>query len=731
MLKISYLDFDLLIERMGESYKARIVNSPSGQATSPFTIPITSSELEKFFSLMGRPRNFVRRLESPAIKIAKDIGGRLFNAVFKNEVRSCLERSIDEANRKGSGLRIKLRLSDVPELGDLPWEYLYNPTLNRFLSLSIETPIVRYLELPELIPQLKIELPLRILVMISNPDNYQKLDAEHEWDNLKKALIRLERQKIVEMDRLENSTLTSLEEQLKQKEYHIFHYIGHGGFDKQASDGVLIFEDEKNEGFPVSSQKLGFLLHDHRSIRFVFLNACEGARTSTIDPFAGVAQSLVQQGIPAVIAMQFVISDRAAILLAQKFYKALGNGRPVDASLSEARKEIFMKGNSIEWGTPVLYMRSPDGYIYRIPKRKDKVLRIQKRPLLSTRIFIVLIMLIIPIYLSLSKPKLNIIFDLSTRYIKLKLNYSNPIGKEIKLLENQSIHTHYLNTNGFKPFEISTEISNGKGLKKYKIDPQNNDKNYLELITDSEPFSINSLTYNGLTQLELSVGDAFNSLHFKSVEQSDIPWNVYAGIILPNTYNIRRGECKIFSLSTDAQPILVDELQIKSPLTRTRKLVLENNDKKFDLDLDKENIFTLKNLDLLDFQILRYDYFTNKEVSELITGTYTLLNLNDTSSHKILPQDSIAFKAEKLILCELKVLNKSIVAKIEGKFSSFKICKLDDCDEKIPSKLSKLINSKFGYIISFIYSLLSLLILLWEKIFKRIFSMSKNIMLKE
>jgi hypothetical protein len=91
------------------------------------------------------------------------------------------------------------------------------------------------------------------------------------------------------------------------------------------------------------------------------LNACEGARTSRSDPFAGVAQSLVQQGIPAVVAMQYEITDEAAITFSRELYGAIVDGYPIDAAVAEARKAIFAKGNDVEWGTPVLYLCSPDG----------------------------------------------------------------------------------------------------------------------------------------------------------------------------------------------------------------------------------------------------------------------------------------------------------------------------------------------------------------------------------
>jgi tetratricopeptide (TPR) repeat protein len=118
----------------------------------------------------------------------------------------------------------------------------------------------------------------------------------------------------------------------------------------------------------VPAQFLGTLLHDHRPLRLAVLNACEGARASRADPFAGTAQSLVQQGIPAVIAMQFEVTDEAAICFTREFYSAIAVGYPVDAALAEARKAIFAEVSEIEWGTPVLYMRSPDGLIFEVEK---------------------------------------------------------------------------------------------------------------------------------------------------------------------------------------------------------------------------------------------------------------------------------------------------------------------------------------------------------------------------
>ncbi len=363
---MTYLDFDLLLERSEEKYKAQVVYSPAGTSSRLFQLPFSKMELENFLLKIGRPKRSTRRVDAPELAAAKIFGASLFKAIFDDQLGECLRSSTDEAVRQGCGLRLKLRMTEVPELADIPWEFMYNPGLDRFLCLSTETPVVRYLDLPERVQPLEVKPPIKLLVMISSPSNYPPLDVEQEWAKLKQALIDLERHKIVELERLNEATLRALQQRLRQQQFHIFHYIGHGSFDEKAQDGVLILEDENRLGRPVSGKYLGTLMRDERSLRLALLNSCEGARTSNTDPFAGAAQSLVQQGIPAVIAMQFEVSDETAITLSREFYAALADGYPVDAALTEARKAIFAQGKEVEWGTPVLYMRSPDGRIFDI-----------------------------------------------------------------------------------------------------------------------------------------------------------------------------------------------------------------------------------------------------------------------------------------------------------------------------------------------------------------------------
>ena len=142
---------------------------------------------------------------------------------------------------------------------------------------------------------------------------------------------------------------------------------------------MLVFEDEWAHSALVDAETLGVLLHDHHSLRLAVLNACEGARSAADDPFAGVATTLVRQGIPAVVAMQFVITDRAALAFAEEFYAAVADGFPVDTAVAEARKAILSAPNEVEWGTPVLFLRTGNGVLFDFQAKSAESSRVLRQ----------------------------------------------------------------------------------------------------------------------------------------------------------------------------------------------------------------------------------------------------------------------------------------------------------------------------------------------------------------
>jgi hypothetical protein len=266
------------------------------------------------------------------------------------------------------GLRIRLRLSGAPGLIDIPWEFLFDQSARRFVALSVDSPIVRFLDVPGVTVPLKVEPPIKILAVIASPSDFEPLQVEDEWNRLRAVADSVE---ALTIERLERPTLSELQRALRQ-EFHILHFVGHGGFSESTQDGLLVLEDELGRGNEVSATYLATLLHDADSLRLVVLNACDGARGSRTDQFSGVAQSLLQQGVPAVVAMQFEISDDAALTFAHEFYRAFSEGLPVEAALAEARKSMFAQQNDSEWATPVLYLRSVGSDIFEISQPAER-----------------------------------------------------------------------------------------------------------------------------------------------------------------------------------------------------------------------------------------------------------------------------------------------------------------------------------------------------------------------
>jgi CHAT domain len=343
-----------------------VAEGPTGEAHGTFEVPFSDFELGNLIGKVGRARQNARSGALPDLDLVKGFGGKLFDALFREKIRDLYRDELTSSQQQGKRLRITLALTDVPMLMQIPWEYLYDePNL---LSIWTETSVVRYLDLLGGKEPLMVKPPLRILAMVSSPSDHQlpPLDAQAERDKVEAALKPLRDEGAVQVTWLEKATREEFMSKFWQVPYHVFHYIGHGDFDQERNRGVLFFETNGGGRDEIEAESLATLL-DQPCLRLVVLNSCEGARTSSDDPFTGVASRLVQRQIPAVVAMQFEITDRAAILFAWGLYGALAAGLPIDSALTQARRAIFIiDENELEWGTPVLFMRVPDGRIFDV-----------------------------------------------------------------------------------------------------------------------------------------------------------------------------------------------------------------------------------------------------------------------------------------------------------------------------------------------------------------------------
>ena len=361
-----YDDFTVTFTR-GDNGAFHVVarESTGHEVESQFTMPMSTERLEETVVDLGRSRG--TREVDPAHEAtskanAEQVGGSLATALLDSTVGALYDTARDRAAAAGRGIRLTLSLAAAPELLSVPWELLYRrPT---FLASQRRTPIVRYLDTGGAAPPLRIDGAVRVLGVVASPSGLPALDVADERRRVEAALADVVARGLVTLDWCDPATPRRLREQLRDGSYHILHFIGHSDF-TDAGEGLLFLEDDSGAAAQVTEAVLTNLLGDQVSLRLVILNSCEGARTTLNDPFAGIATSLVALGVPAVVAMQFTISDRAAIVFAEELFTSLiGRQYPIDAAVSEARKAVFTEVNEIEWATPVLFLRTVDGQLF-------------------------------------------------------------------------------------------------------------------------------------------------------------------------------------------------------------------------------------------------------------------------------------------------------------------------------------------------------------------------------
>jgi hypothetical protein len=368
-MSVAYDDFSVWIEPspQGSGYRVR-ARCRAGEDAAPFLLPADLNDgvlpgLTTGARDVGGPGAPQSGRDGPTL--AREIGCRLFRALLSGAVgqlyTSCLGAVPDP--RHGLRLRLHLDASVTPELVMLPWELLYWPERSEHLGLQRLSPVVRYFDLPRSVDAPPFAPPLRVLLVPARGAAGAGLDLEREICLIQEAL----RENGTEVEALERATLERLRERMLRRTFHAAHFMGHGTFDRSSGAGFLQLESEDGQAERVPGEVLAAHLNGCLP-RLTVINACNSGRSAAdtrLGAFAGVASSLVRSGLTAVVAMSSPITDRAAIAFSKALYKEIAAGEPVDAAVAEGRLAIYRADrSSLEWATPMLFMRTPDGQLF-------------------------------------------------------------------------------------------------------------------------------------------------------------------------------------------------------------------------------------------------------------------------------------------------------------------------------------------------------------------------------
>jgi hypothetical protein len=306
--------------------------------------------------------------EAPSLS-PRTFGVSLFNALFRGEVGMLFERARASAQEnKRAGLRLRLTFSFSNETAEwftsvvnLPWELMAPSEAQHPIVINAQSPLVRSFD--RVLHSLDvIEPPIRLLVLSASPQGTDRLSVDTEVERMRAHWSRAP----AVLFRAQTARVAEVEKTMAEFQPHIVHFIGHGTV--LHGRGVLLFERDDGTAQQVDANELATLLA-RNSTRLVYLNSCRGAEVGSdagSSPFAGVATSLAKQQVPAIIAMQFPVTDTTAIAFCDSFYEQLVKGYPIDAAVGVARRRVFARGTR-EWATPVLFLREPDAQLIRKP----------------------------------------------------------------------------------------------------------------------------------------------------------------------------------------------------------------------------------------------------------------------------------------------------------------------------------------------------------------------------
>lgn len=300
-------------------------------------------------------------------KALQSFGTELFHAIFSADDEQALRTSLKYAASHDAALRIVLQVDRA--FADIPWEYLFDPERGAFLALSHDTTLVRQEPATLANPARRLagHERLRILSMTATPHGTAQLDAAAEHQQIEHALAPHIAAGHVTLDVVDGATFADLAEALRLVKPHVFHFSGHGDWKCEVDDAAVLFEDAHGFPQPRTGIDIGAVLKQPE-LQLAIFNCCHSATPSKTDRLAGITPSLVAQGLPAAVGMQFAFDDKAARVFTGPLLRELAAGTPPDLAMTRARLAVFATVPSIDWATPVLTTRVPVDQILPAPR---------------------------------------------------------------------------------------------------------------------------------------------------------------------------------------------------------------------------------------------------------------------------------------------------------------------------------------------------------------------------
>lgn len=288
----------------------------------------------------------------------KDQGELIYNKLFSEPWEGYLQRALSRCQDQGSGLRISIHTQG--ELAEeTPWELLYDPQSNQFVSCTHDCVVVRSpcyensTNLPpsccaESIKQIEVEdLPVRILAVSASPPRYSSVHPDLELEALQERLHLLPSYAVnfSPEPRVPWEKFGTL---LQTHKPHILHLVAHG------NEQGIFFEDGRNIDYGTFLRQLRAI----QSLRIIILSGCNSKYLLRCKSLLNTQPSILsKKNIWALLVTGTVISSAASLSFVKFLYTSLATHNSLTYAVGCARNSLAGSNTpeSLQWSIPMLH----------------------------------------------------------------------------------------------------------------------------------------------------------------------------------------------------------------------------------------------------------------------------------------------------------------------------------------------------------------------------------------
>jgi hypothetical protein len=287
----------------------------------------------------------------------------------QEEARRSFDTAFGGARSRDTALRLRLELGGAPQ--SLPWETMRLSGHGRALAVNDRLLLSRYLPSSDVrgIGRPPPADDWQVGLLVANPaglDDYGLAPVDQ-------AAIQADLEGEVGPEAVKTfpATMLGLRDCLSAG-LDVLCLAAHGGIHRRSGEPFVLLEAEDGA---VRGVTAGDLAAEFREIedgdlpRLVVLLSCRSGVSGDADKGQASRLSLgahlVEQGVPAVVAMQEEVSISTARTFLRELFEELKETCVVDRSVATARRAIFERH---DWWMPVLFMNMRSGRLCQPPK---------------------------------------------------------------------------------------------------------------------------------------------------------------------------------------------------------------------------------------------------------------------------------------------------------------------------------------------------------------------------